>query len=188
VGKTITKFSSALARRDIKRAEGMIDSEPFKLVSVQGPASVIPMAPGVRRRPVRNPRDPRNYRGFTGRELRQVNEFMRGAGRIPYRLTRISISSAVEPRDGKMLAHYNFTGQGTGRPAWRRDLQVSGKGAIDCDGTMVVFVVLFRAGNTGIPRTPSACSANRTLSVVSGARICTRSRAGYRFWKRREAR
>ena len=188
VGKTITKFSSALARGDVEQVEGMLDPESFKLVSVQGPAAVIPMVPGVRRRPVRNPRDPKNYRGITTSEPQRVLEFMRDIGRIPFRLKRISVAPQVNSSStwGKFV-DFSFTGRGAGRPAWRRDLEVSGKGAIDCDGTTFLFIVVFRGGNTGVPSISPGCSANRTLTLVSGARICTRSRSGYRFWNRREA-
>ena len=131
----------------------------FNWFSIGAPSSLVP---GARQ----------SYRTYASYTPRKLLAFKRRVGVIPVRMDAIAIARVRGRSDVGPYSDFAYTGRVLGRAKWRRSLQMSGKGAINCDGTLRVWSMVIRGGSTPVPRIAAQCQSKRVIATKGGAKVC----------------
>lgn len=152
VALAANQFTEALTTASIQRLE-KVTSGKFAWVSIDAPPSVVASF--------------REYEHFVARSPRKLQQFMKRNGPVPLVLTALALASTSN-RDYSDVA---FRGAVPELP----DLEMFGKGAINCDGTTRVWTMVIRDAMPTSEKSDVCATARprRTVATPSGnVKVC----------------
>lgn len=165
VAATAAAFTNTLASPGVEDL-GAFTSGEFIAFSTFAPFKLVPKIRKYRRVDRRNG-------FFVARTPARLLKFKHQVGVLPFRLGALAIASRGLRRwDGGRYADFGYSGRVRGRAPWRRKLQFQGKGAINCDGTVLIWNMVIVGGLTGQSRQASICKNRRVFAVTHRVRVC----------------
>ncbi|MBN8869727.1 MAG: hypothetical protein J0H66_07590 [Solirubrobacterales bacterium] len=164
VAATAAAFTNALASPGVEDL-GAFTSGEFLAFSTYAPIRLVPEIKRYDRADRRN-----GY--FAAHTPASLLKFKRQVGVLPLRLGALAILHRGARSQNGRYADFGYTGRVRGRAPWRRKLQFQGKGAINCDGTVLIWNMVIVGGVTGQPRQPGMCKNRRVSAVTHRVRVC----------------
>jgi hypothetical protein len=144
--RAANQFTEALTTASTGRIN-RVTSGKFAWVSIDAPPSAV--------------KSFQEYEHFSARSPRDLQRFMKRSGPVPLELTAVALGSAPSNEHG--YADVAYSGTVPGRP----DLEMLGKGAINCDGTTRVWSMVIRDAIAPNPEASSVCGAGKRTRPVA---------------------
>jgi hypothetical protein len=166
VAAAAAAFTNSLASPGVDDVAAFTSGE-FIAFSIFAPIRLVPEIKRYRRV------DRQNGFFVATRTPARLLKFKHQVGTLPLKLGSLAIASrGVKRRDGGRYADFGYSGRVRGQAPWRRKLQLQGKGAINCDGTVLIWNMGIVGGVTGQSRQAGICKNRRVLTVTHGVRVC----------------
>lgn len=160
-------FTDGLADRGTAQIEADVTGT-FEWYSIDAPMSLVPRMKHDRR----YRKTGRNFGHYVAYSPRRLLRFKQKVGSVPVKLGAIAFVGLGRDFDGERIADFSYSGRVLGKAAWRRQLQMAGKGAINCDGTIRVWSMGIIGGSTPWRRQASVCKERRVVATVKRTRVC----------------
>ena len=160
-------FTDGLAQTGSEQIEADVGGD-FEWFSLDAPPALVPRVQNDPHFEMRQ----RNFGHFVAFGPSKLVRFKKRMGGLPVKLGAVAIARVGAKAGGQRYADFAYSGRVLGRAAWRRELQMVGKGAINCDGTLRVWSMGIVGGSTPWPRQSGVCNERRIVARVDGTKVC----------------
>ena len=160
-------FTSGLAQAGAAQVEADV-AGTFQWFSLDAPPAIVPRVADDPHFAMRQ----RNFGHFAAFTPSKFIRFKVRMGSLPVRLTAVAIARLGAKAGGQGYTDFAYSGRVVGHAPWRRELQMVGKGAINCDGTLRIWSMGIIGGSTPWPRQAGVCKERRVVARVAGTRVC----------------